>query len=289
MAATAAVVDYLTERGHEAFAYVGYEAKNYWDVERLEGFRSQPGRQRPPGPRERHRPGSATLEAVHAGVLRLLARKRRPTRHRHRQRRAGRGGCERGQVLGLRVGQDVAVTGFDGGFVQQMTEPILTSVRIPVDRIAAELIRRCLREIDHGPTNEPGLVVPTELSVGGSASARQAVGQGPGQRGQVGQRAGRDQPLGTPAPGQPQLDPVVAVVAAPGCLPALAHHPGQAGGDQVPGRAVEPVGAAVTSPPCSRAARSRQPGELAGVGHGLAVGPQAGPPRRRGTGTAAGG
>jgi DNA-binding LacI/PurR family transcriptional regulator len=71
--------------------------------------------------------------------------------------------------MGLRVGTDLAVTGFDGGFVQQMTEPVLTSVRIPVDRIAAELIGRCLREIDDGPTSEPGMVVPTEIAVGGSA------------------------------------------------------------------------------------------------------------------------
>jgi DNA-binding LacI/PurR family transcriptional regulator len=73
------------------------------------------------------------------------------------------------QSLGLAVGRDVAVTGFDGGFVQQLTEPVLTSVRIPVEVIAAELIDRCLRELDEGPTGEPGLVVPTELALGGSA------------------------------------------------------------------------------------------------------------------------
>ncbi|HXQ57507.1 MAG TPA: hydroxyisourate hydrolase [Actinomycetes bacterium] len=37
-----------------------------------------------------------------------------------------------------------------------MTEPVLTSVRIPVDRIADELISRCLREIDQGPTDATG-------------------------------------------------------------------------------------------------------------------------------------
>jgi len=71
--------------------------------------------------------------------------------------------------LGLRPGQDVAVTGFDGGFVQHMTEPTLTSVRIPVDVIAAELIARCLREIDEGPTGDPGIILPTEIAFGGSA------------------------------------------------------------------------------------------------------------------------
>jgi hypothetical protein len=42
-------------------------------------------------------------------------------------------------------------------------------VRIPVDRIAAELISCCLREIDLGPTATAGILVPTEIAVGGSA------------------------------------------------------------------------------------------------------------------------
>ncbi|HWD47824.1 MAG TPA: LacI family DNA-binding transcriptional regulator [Actinomycetota bacterium] len=168
VAATAGVVDYLAERGHEAFAYVGYEAKNYWDVERLEGFRkglADNGLRVP----ESAIVQCAALEAVHAGVLRLLARKRRPTAIVTGSDVLAAVAVNAARSTGLRVGQDLAVTGFDGGFVQQMTEPTLTSVRIPVDRIAAELIGRCLREIDHGPTSEPGLVVPTELAVGGSA------------------------------------------------------------------------------------------------------------------------
>jgi DNA-binding LacI/PurR family transcriptional regulator len=71
--------------------------------------------------------------------------------------------------LGLRIGQDLAVTGFDGGFVQQMTEPMLTSVRIPVDRIAAELVACCLREIVEGTVQAAGILVPTEIAIGGSA------------------------------------------------------------------------------------------------------------------------
>ena len=47
-----------------------------------------------------------------------------------------------------------------------------------------------------------------------------------------------------PRAGQPHLDPVVAVVAATRGLPALAHRPGQPGGDQPVRRAVEEVAAA---------------------------------------------
>jgi hypothetical protein len=42
-------------------------------------------------------------------------------------------------------------------------------VRIPVDRIATELIAGCLREIDEGPTGAGGVLIPTEIAVGGSA------------------------------------------------------------------------------------------------------------------------
>jgi DNA-binding LacI/PurR family transcriptional regulator len=168
VAATASAVDYLAERGHESFAYVGYDAKNYWDQERLEGFRKGLADN---GLRvaERSIVVGRSLEAVRAGVLRLLARKRRPTAIVSGSDVLAAVVVNAARSMGLGIGQDLAVTGFDGGFVQQMTDPVLTSVRIPVDRIAAELISRCLREIDEGPTNEPGLIVPTEIAAGGSA------------------------------------------------------------------------------------------------------------------------
>jgi DNA-binding LacI/PurR family transcriptional regulator len=168
VAATASVVDYLVERGHELFAFVGYDAKNYWDLERLEGFRkglADNGLRVSEGAIVL----GGTLDAVRGGVARLLARKRRPTAIVSGSDVLAAVVVNAARSTGLRVGQDLAVTGFDGGFVQQMTEPVLTSVRIPVDRIAAELIGRCLHEIDDGPTTEPGLVVPTEIAVGGSA------------------------------------------------------------------------------------------------------------------------
>ena len=168
VAAASSAVDYLVARGHEAFAYVGYDARNYWDVERLEGFRKGLADH---GIRvaERSVVLGHSLEAVHGDVLRLLGRKRRPTAIVSGSDVLAAVVVNAAKSLGLRVGQDLAVTGFDGGFVQRMTEPVLTSVRIPVDRIAAELISCCLREIDEGPTAAVGVLVPTEIAVGGSA------------------------------------------------------------------------------------------------------------------------
>jgi DNA-binding LacI/PurR family transcriptional regulator len=168
VSATSAMVDYLVARGHERFAYVGYAAQNYWDAERLEGYRKGLAGA---GIRvaERSIVEGRTLAQVHGRVLRLLGRQRRPTAIVSGSDVLAAVAVNAAKSVGLRVGQDLAVTGFDGGFVQLMTDPVLTTVRIPVDQIAAELINRCLREIDEGPTGDAGLIVPTEIAVGGSA------------------------------------------------------------------------------------------------------------------------
>ena len=168
VAAVSSAVDYLVDRGHEAFAYVGYDARNYWDIERLEGFRKGLADH---GIRfaERSVVLGSSLDEIHAQVLRLVDRKRRPTAIVTGSDVLAAVVVNAVKSRGLRPGQDLAVTGFDGGFVQKRTEPMLTSVRIPINRIAAELIGRCLREIDGGPTNAPGVLVPTEIATGGSA------------------------------------------------------------------------------------------------------------------------
>jgi DNA-binding LacI/PurR family transcriptional regulator len=168
VAAVGSVVDYLVARGHDEFAYVGYEPENYWDIDRAEGYRKGLAEH---GIRvaERSIIQGRTHEAVHDPILRLLGRKRRPTAIVTGSDVLAATAVNAARSIGLRVGSDIAITGFDGGFVQQMTEPMLTSVRIPVDVIAAELISRCLLEVDDGPTGDPGLIVPTEIAVGGSA------------------------------------------------------------------------------------------------------------------------
>jgi DNA-binding LacI/PurR family transcriptional regulator len=168
VAAVSSAVDYLVERGHEAFAFLGYAGQHHWDMDRLEGFRKGLADH---GLRvsERAILQVGALEEVHPAVLGLLGGKRRPSAIVTGSDVLAAAAVNAARSTGLRVGQDVAVTGFDGGFVQQITEPVLTSVRIPVDRVADELISCCLREIDEGPTDAVGVLVPTELAVGGSA------------------------------------------------------------------------------------------------------------------------
>jgi len=76
--------------------------------------------------------------------------------------------------LRLRIGRDLGVTGFDGSVAAGLLYPRLTSVTIPVEDIARRVIARALRQLDHGPDESPGEVVPATLRLG------ESTGGGPG-------------------------------------------------------------------------------------------------------------
>jgi DNA-binding LacI/PurR family transcriptional regulator len=168
LAAIRSAVDHLVARGFDQFAYVGYDAPNHWDLERVEGYRKALAEH---GIRaaERSIVQVRNLASVHEPVGRLLDRQRRPNAIVTGSDVLAAAVVGAARARGLRPGSDIAVVGFDGGFVRQMTDPVLTSVRIPVERIAARLIERCLHEIDAGPSGDPGVIVPTELGPGGTA------------------------------------------------------------------------------------------------------------------------
>nr|WP_062527251.1 LacI family DNA-binding transcriptional regulator [Demequina rhizosphaerae] len=62
---------------------------------------------------------------------------------------------------GIAVPEDVAVAGFDDAPVALETEPPLTTVRQPFDRVSAEMVRLLVDEIDGKPAGR--VTVPTEI------------------------------------------------------------------------------------------------------------------------------
>jgi DNA-binding LacI/PurR family transcriptional regulator len=175
-AATALAVEHLVARGFGPLAFVGHQSTNHWDTERAAGFLdglaaaglspdqadmllvddttvrrkvrallsgAQPGLS---GARLGRRPEAiVTSSDRFAGVVYSVAAE-----------------------LRLRIGQDLAVTGFDGSAAVGLMHPRLTSVTIPVDEIARRVVARALRQLDHGPDSEPGEVVSARLRVGES-------------------------------------------------------------------------------------------------------------------------
>ena len=71
--------------------------------------------------------------------------------------------------LGLRIGRDLAVTGFDGSIPADLLHPRLTSVSIPVEDIAERVVTRAL-----------GQVRGADDSRGGSGEASLRLGESTG-------------------------------------------------------------------------------------------------------------
>jgi DNA-binding LacI/PurR family transcriptional regulator len=172
--AVAAAVEHVLARGFRRIAFVGYQTLSYWDADRVAGFRDglaaggQPADQ-----------ASLLLvdDASARTKIRSLLSAGRPELRpdavvTSSDRLAGVVYSVAGE-LRLRIGQDLAVTGFDGSAAAALMNPRLTTVAIPVDDIARQVVARALRQLDqrqldHGPDQEPGELVPATLRLGES-------------------------------------------------------------------------------------------------------------------------
>ncbi|HZJ04131.1 MAG TPA: LacI family DNA-binding transcriptional regulator [Nocardioidaceae bacterium] len=64
-----------------------------------------------------------------------------------------------------RVGDDVAVVGFDDSIAAQVAPPGLTSVRQPLEQVAVEIVELLRKRLSHEPIAKPGLLLTPTLSV----------------------------------------------------------------------------------------------------------------------------
>jgi DNA-binding LacI/PurR family transcriptional regulator len=202
-AAVVTAVDHVLARGFSRVAFVGYRPKNQWDRERAAGFRAGlaahglaaggpaahgPAASGPAasGPAASG-PAASGLAAEDADLLLVdEASARRRIRSLLTGARRGAGphvrpdaivtGSDRlaaivygvAADLRLRVGRDLAVTGFDGGVATELMHPRLTSVTIPIDDIAERVIDLALRQVAGEPGPSAGEVVAASLRVGES-------------------------------------------------------------------------------------------------------------------------
>lgn len=163
----ASMVDYLVAKGHRRFGYVGDDGTKHWSVERREGARDRLADHGLLLPDESVLIGD--YDTISDRLDEMLPSPRRPSAILTSSDTLAALVGMRARSHGLQIGRDIAVTGFDGGLLDWVLDPPLTTLRIPVDRVADLMVTRLLREIDEGPTEEPGIILETELVVGGSA------------------------------------------------------------------------------------------------------------------------
>lgn len=161
------VVDYLVDKGHRRFAYVGYDDDFFWTVERREAARV---RLEHHGLRLRSDYRIAcTADDVPAQVERLMKQRWRPTAIITGSDSLAVAAVGALRQLGLVVGQDVAVTGFDGGPMQHALLPELTTLQAPIQDIAERLVTMLADLVASTSEPEHGLLLDVPLSVGTTA------------------------------------------------------------------------------------------------------------------------
>lgn len=175
-AAVAEAVQHVATRGYTRPGYVGYATGTYWDDNREAGFRAGLA--------------SRGIAGDGAGVLRVgydpAAREQIREFIASARPDAVVAGSDKLAIiiygvaaeLNLRIGHDLAVTGFDGSIGGELLHPSLTSVIIPVEDIARRVVRRALRQVGGSAGHCAGEIVPTWLRTGDSTRPRQPAGSG---------------------------------------------------------------------------------------------------------------
>lgn len=164
-AAVRQITEHVLTRGHTSIAYLGYDPQGGWDMEREAGYRDVMTAAGFPVRLIRTAMAPADVDAA---VTSMLRSPDRPT--------AVIAGSDMlaavcyaaaGQA-GLRIGEDLAVTGFDGSAISRILAPALTTVAMPLAEVAVRLVDRIVSEAD-GVTEDRGEILPTTLIWGDSA------------------------------------------------------------------------------------------------------------------------
>ncbi len=192
-AAVAAVVEHVLTRGFRRIAFLGYRSANHWDTERTAGFRAGLASHGISANRELLVDDTSARRKIRS-LLTASQPDLRPDAIVTGSDRLAGVVYSVAAELRLRIGQDLAVTGFDGSAAGALMHPRLTSVAMPVDDIARRVVARALKQVDHGPDHDPGEVVPAKLRLGESTGGfSRDASRADKNAGQAGKGAGAEQ------------------------------------------------------------------------------------------------
>lgn len=166
------VVEHVLDQGYTSPGYVGYRSDSYWDIERENGFRAGLARHGIAGIGDRVLAVDEDDDAGTREAIRGVLSSARPDAVLTGSDKIAAAVYGVAAELNLRVGQDLAVTGFDGSISAGLLHPHLTTVVIPVADLARRVVGRVLRQLDNGPDHEPGEIVEAPLRPAGSTAGR---------------------------------------------------------------------------------------------------------------------
>jgi len=154
-------------RGHTRIAFFGYDPQGGWDLEREAGYREVMTAASLPVTLVRTTMAPADVDVT---VTDLLRPPDRPTAIITGSDLLAAACYAAASRAGLRIGADLAVTGFDGSVISRILVPALTTVAMPMAELASRLVDRIISEVD-GASDDRGEVLATTLVWGESLLA----------------------------------------------------------------------------------------------------------------------
>jgi DNA-binding LacI/PurR family transcriptional regulator len=156
--------DHLIRLGHRRIAYVGDQYGHESDTERFAGYRQALEQAALPFQPEIVVHGDSKPESGIAAMDKLMALPERPTAVFCYNDMTALGVLRSAHVHGLRVPADVSIVGFDDLFIVSYTQPQLTTVRQPMQRMGRMAMESLLKLMSGQPSAE-AVKVPAELIV----------------------------------------------------------------------------------------------------------------------------
>lgn len=153
------MVRYLVEQGRERIATITGPLDTPGGLERLEGYCDVVGRT---AAKRLIANGDYSRRSGEEAMARLLGQSPKLDAVFVASDLMAAGALAHLRRAGLRVPDDVAVGGFDDSPVAASTDPPLTTIRQPLERVAAEMVRYLVAAID-GSTETEAVALPTEL------------------------------------------------------------------------------------------------------------------------------
>jgi DNA-binding LacI/PurR family transcriptional regulator len=161
---TRAAVRHLIELKHRRIAYLGDQFGYQSDVERMSGYREALEAAGIPFKAELIVYGDSRTEAAIGAMNKLLELEQPPTAVCCYNDMTALGAMHAVHARGLRVPEDISVTGFDDLFFAPYTQPPLTTVRQPIHRMG-QLAMENLVKLISGEQSVAHIKVDTELVI----------------------------------------------------------------------------------------------------------------------------
>ncbi|CAN7360337.1 LacI family DNA-binding transcriptional regulator [Pseudoduganella sp. LjRoot289] len=163
-------VRHLIELGHKRIAFIGGTQNSGQSNQRLQGYMAALAEQGiQPAPQWLETGNFSHLSGLEAGK-RLLNLRQRPTAIFAVSDMVAFGVMEAARAAGLRLPQDLSIVGYDDTEAAALTDPPLTSIRPPLQRLAEAAVQELIARIENSSEQHSCIELPSQVVIRASTA-----------------------------------------------------------------------------------------------------------------------